>query len=112
MYCISCGTKIIEGSKFCTGCGQTLSVIAEFRKKPDSNPVLIIKIIILIALVAVLFITLPVYIRNDGNLISSEAGALSKYLLVLTSIISVLAQVYLIFILIRRWDIKSIFKRS
>lgn len=113
MYCIDCGTKIIEGAVFCTGCGgQITSTIVEFRKKPENKIIPIIRIIVLAVLIILLFFTLFIYIKHDNNLIKSDMGSITKYLLIFTSIISVLAQIYLIFILIRRWNIKIIIKRS
>ena len=103
-YCTNCGARNTEDAEFCINCGQNFSVAI----KPASRSVLIIRIIVLVALILLLVAMLFIYVKDDHNLLNSDLGLLNKYFLIFVSIISVLAQIYLIFILVKRWDIKTL----
>ena len=56
VYCVSCGTKILEGASFCTGCGKPLGNIpvgAPVTKKKGSS--LLVRIILLIVFLPLIF---------------------------------------------------------
>jgi hypothetical protein len=110
MFCTNCGSKIAEGAVFCTGCGGAIKPNGS-GEKPIGIFSLIIKIIIMIALAGLLFYLLFWDFKTNSNMFKSDADPITKYSFIFASIISIIAQLSLILILIRRWSMVSVIKK-
>jgi len=69
-YCVNCGAKILEGAKFCTGCGRPLSGVPVGAPVTPKKRNLLIGFILLIVILLLIFLLSVFFLYIQASRIS------------------------------------------